>query len=206
MKIAFATIAVAVLALASTSPADAKGCIKGAIVGGVAGLMPAITACSAPPRLPLWPPSRQRSGERAGEADPTARRATRRGGCEAGAHALTWISRAGFRLDCERAHCRPGQAKRERNTSVLLNPIAPACPTLWLLAPGRLLCATTEETAVRHSRGAIAPGSCVVVSLFERRAQGMPGEGLTHGPPATKSRRQSPQVRPDQPALPAQRC
>ena len=39
MKIAFATIAVAVLALASTSPADAKGCIKGAIVGGVAGHM-----------------------------------------------------------------------------------------------------------------------------------------------------------------------
>jgi hypothetical protein len=37
MKIAFATIAVAVLALASTSPAAAKGCIKGAIVGGVAG-------------------------------------------------------------------------------------------------------------------------------------------------------------------------
>jgi uncharacterized protein YcfJ len=37
MKTAFAAAAIAVLALASTTPADAKGCIKGAIVGGVAG-------------------------------------------------------------------------------------------------------------------------------------------------------------------------
>jgi hypothetical protein len=37
MKIATALFAVAALALASTSPADAKGCIKGAVVGGVAG-------------------------------------------------------------------------------------------------------------------------------------------------------------------------
>ena len=37
MKTAFALAAVAALALASTSPADAKGCLKGAAVGGVAG-------------------------------------------------------------------------------------------------------------------------------------------------------------------------
>ena len=37
MKTAFAALAVAGLALASTVPADAKGCIKGAVVGGVAG-------------------------------------------------------------------------------------------------------------------------------------------------------------------------
>jgi hypothetical protein len=37
MKFATALFAVAALALASTSPADAKGCIKGAVVGGVAG-------------------------------------------------------------------------------------------------------------------------------------------------------------------------
>jgi hypothetical protein len=37
MKTALAFAAVAALALASTSPADAKGCIKGAVVGGVAG-------------------------------------------------------------------------------------------------------------------------------------------------------------------------
>jgi hypothetical protein len=37
MKLATALFAVAALALASTSPADAKGCIKGAVVGGVAG-------------------------------------------------------------------------------------------------------------------------------------------------------------------------
>ena len=37
MKFAPALFAVAALALASTSPADAKGCIKGAVVGGVAG-------------------------------------------------------------------------------------------------------------------------------------------------------------------------
>jgi hypothetical protein len=32
-----AFFAVAALALAATSPADAKGCLKGAVVGGVAG-------------------------------------------------------------------------------------------------------------------------------------------------------------------------
>jgi hypothetical protein len=37
MKTALAIFAVAALALASTSPADAKGCLKGAVVGGVAG-------------------------------------------------------------------------------------------------------------------------------------------------------------------------
>jgi hypothetical protein len=37
MKTAAAIFAVAALALASTSPADAKGCLKGAVVGGVAG-------------------------------------------------------------------------------------------------------------------------------------------------------------------------
>ena len=37
MKTAFAFAAVAALALASSSPADAKGCLKGAVVGGVAG-------------------------------------------------------------------------------------------------------------------------------------------------------------------------
>jgi hypothetical protein len=37
MKTVFAALAVAALALASTTTADAKGCIKGAIVGGAAG-------------------------------------------------------------------------------------------------------------------------------------------------------------------------
>ena len=37
MKTALALAAVATLALASTSPAGAKGCLKGAAVGGVAG-------------------------------------------------------------------------------------------------------------------------------------------------------------------------
>jgi hypothetical protein len=36
-----------------------------------------------------------------------------------------------------------------------------------------------------------------------KRAQGMPGDGLTHGPPATKKQAASPQVKPDQPAFPA---
>jgi hypothetical protein len=31
----------------------------------------------------------------------------------------------------------------------------------------------------------------------------MPGDGLTHGPPATKTQAASPQVKPDQPAFPA---
>ena len=37
MKTAAAIFAIAALAIASTSPADAKGCLKGAVVGGVAG-------------------------------------------------------------------------------------------------------------------------------------------------------------------------
>ena len=37
MKLTAAIFAVAVLALASSAPADAKGCLKGAVVGGVAG-------------------------------------------------------------------------------------------------------------------------------------------------------------------------
>ena len=37
MKISAALFAIATLVLASSSPADAKGCLKGAVVGGVAG-------------------------------------------------------------------------------------------------------------------------------------------------------------------------
>jgi hypothetical protein len=37
MKTLLAFFALAALAVASTSPADAKGCVKGAVVGGVAG-------------------------------------------------------------------------------------------------------------------------------------------------------------------------
>jgi hypothetical protein len=37
MKTSVAAFALAALALASTSPADARGCLKGAVVGGVAG-------------------------------------------------------------------------------------------------------------------------------------------------------------------------
>jgi hypothetical protein len=37
MKTLLAFFTLAALAVASTSPADAKGCVKGAVVGGVAG-------------------------------------------------------------------------------------------------------------------------------------------------------------------------
>ena len=37
MKTLVAFFALAAVAVASTSPADAKGCLKGAVVGGVAG-------------------------------------------------------------------------------------------------------------------------------------------------------------------------
>jgi hypothetical protein len=37
MKTLLAFFTIAALAVASTSPADAKGCLKGAVVGGVAG-------------------------------------------------------------------------------------------------------------------------------------------------------------------------
>ena len=49
MKSIATLLAVAAFTLAANS-ADAKGCLKGAFVGGVAGAtMPAITACSARP-------------------------------------------------------------------------------------------------------------------------------------------------------------
>jgi hypothetical protein len=54
-------------------------------------------------------------------------------------------------------------------------------------------------------RHVLRPSDASVSSLFEERAQGMPGAGCTHGPPATKkSRRQSPQVSQINPAFPAQ--
>jgi hypothetical protein len=37
MKTSLAIYAVAALALASSAPANAKGCLKGAVIGGVAG-------------------------------------------------------------------------------------------------------------------------------------------------------------------------
>jgi hypothetical protein len=56
------------------------------------------------------------------------------------------------------------------------------------------------------SRSAIAPELCELVGPRNRRAQGMSGEGLTHGPPAAKSWRQSPQIQPNHPAFPARWC
>ncbi len=55
-----------------------------------------------------------------------------------------------------------------------------------------------------HSRGAFSPELCEIRVPPEKRARGMPGDGLTHGPPATKNRRQSPGVKPDHPTFPAQ--
>jgi hypothetical protein len=37
-----------------------------------------------------------------------------------------------------------------------------------------------------RSRGAIAPEFCVIAGPPGERAQGMPGDGLTHGPPAIR--------------------
>ncbi len=37
MKVTFAGLALALAFVATTIPADAKGCIKGAVVGGIAG-------------------------------------------------------------------------------------------------------------------------------------------------------------------------
>jgi hypothetical protein len=51
------------------------------------------------------------------------------------------------------------------------------------------------EGATRHPRGAFAPELRINIALdIEEGAQGMPGDGLAHGPPASKKRRrQSPQ-------------
>jgi hypothetical protein len=37
-----------------------------------------------------------------------------------------------------------------------------------------------------HSRGTKCPGDSSLVSLDEMRVRGMPGDGHTHGPPATR--------------------
>jgi hypothetical protein len=44
----------------------------------------------------------------------------------------------------------------------------------------------TVEDVSPHSRDTRCPGFCKNHDPPERRAQGMPGDGLTHGPPATK--------------------
>src|SRR5258708_40159145 len=47
---------------------------------------------------------------------------------------------------------------------------------------------TTEfGAACYHSRGTKCPGDASFVTLEEKRAQGMPDAGRTHGPPATKN-------------------
>jgi hypothetical protein len=46
------------------------------------------------------------------------------------------------------------------------------------------------------SRGALRPGRAIDRPSKNERAQGMPGEGLTHGPRATKKHAAEPQVGP----------
>ena len=63
MKTSVASFALVALALASTSPADAKGCLKGAVVGRRRRSLcrPSWRArCGR--RLYLWPPPRQGAG------------------------------------------------------------------------------------------------------------------------------------------------
>jgi hypothetical protein len=63
MKPFLAIFAVGALALASTSPADAKGCLKGAVVGGVAGHYAGHHGVlGAAAGLPLRPPPCQGAG------------------------------------------------------------------------------------------------------------------------------------------------
>jgi hypothetical protein len=58
--------------------------------------------------------------------------------------------------------------------------------------------ASLSRAAWSHPRGAFASELCRVDRPQDERAQGMPGEGLTHGPPAErKCRRQSPQDQPN---------
>jgi hypothetical protein len=93
----------------------------------------------------------------------------------AGAHALTSVSRAGFRLDCQTATSSLRGAKRRSN------------PCLRMRYHGLLRCAgNDQETRFRIPAARSRPSPASSVSLIKRRAQGMPGEGLTHGPPATK--------------------
>jgi hypothetical protein len=69
MKTLLAFFALAALAVASTTPADAKGCVKGAVVGGVAGhyaghhgVLGAIAGC-AYGRHPAKEQARQPKGQ-----------------------------------------------------------------------------------------------------------------------------------------------
>jgi hypothetical protein len=54
-----------------------------------------------------------------------------------------------------------------------------------------------------HSRGAFRVRAVAIIALEIERAQGRPGAGRTHGPPANKKQAASPQVQPKHPAFPA---
>ena len=64
MKAILGCAALALAVTAATVSADAKGCIKGAIVGGVAGTSPAIMACWERPQAALSVTTRPRSARR----------------------------------------------------------------------------------------------------------------------------------------------
>ena len=65
------------------------------------------------------------------------------------------------------------------------------------------VCAAASNTNSR-SRGAVRPSPAIEMPLRTiERAQGMPGEGLTHGPPATKKQAAVTTGSADHPAFPA---
>src|SRR3569833_1040722 len=67
-------------------------------------------------------------------------------------------------------------------------------------APRRCLGPIECETRLYALAAPARPSFPSFSAPAEKRAQGMPGVGLAHGPPAEKNRRQSPQVQPNVPA------
>jgi len=68
---------------------------------------------------------------------------------------------------------------------------------------GQVVAVAPRDDTFPHPRGAFRVRALRDEALRNERAQGRPGVGLAHGPPAEKSRRQSPQVWPKLPAFPA---
>ena len=121
--------------------------------------------------------------------------------------------RAQARLDNDQ--CHPGHRRNPSSPAVVVTPRGSTCanqPRLGRMGPGsaprrRGLPGTTadDDQGARDqlTRGLVPAARMPEVEAERftlstgRRAQGMPGEGPTHGPPAEKKyRRQTPQAKP----------
>ncbi len=86
--------------------------------------------------------------------------------------------------------CRspPGEGETEIKARDSAASLATASAELCRFEPHPIFQPVTQPGMNARSRGALAPGGIRKASpSIMMRAQGMPGEGLTHGPPAAKN-------------------